>query len=312
MMLRIGIALGSGSARGWAHIGVLRRLEAAGIVPAVVCGTSMGAIVGGLYAAGRIVELEAWAKKLTRLRMSRHFDFQFGSGGIIAGRRITAVLAQGYGDTLIENLPCAFACVATDVDSGHEVWLRSGRLAEAVRASYAIPGVFPPVARHDRWLVDGGLVNPVPVSLCRALGADVTIAVDLRADRFGPEPGDDGETELAGRGGPVRDSSGRGFVRSYFKRRHGGLSAFGVLTRSLTIIQDRIAKTRLAEDPPEVTIRPGVRTIGALEFYRAADGIAAGADAAEQALPEIHRAIARLGAKSAGRHDPRPLVEAAQ
>ncbi len=312
MTAKIGIALGSGSARGWAHIGVLRQLEAAGIVPAMVCGTSMGAIVGGFYATGYIAELEAWAMKLTRLRMSRHFDFQFGSGGIIAGRRITDTLSLGYGDMLIEDLSCGFACVATDVDSGHEVWLRTGSLAEAVRASYAIPGIFPPVPRHDRWLVDGGLVNPVPVSLCRALGADITIAVDVRADRFGPEPGEDGESELTRRAGPAQDRTSRGFVRSYFKRRNGGLSAFGVLTRSLAIIQDRIADTRLAQDPPEVVIRPKVRTIGALEFFRAADAIAAGADAAQRALPEIRLAIAGLGATSPGRHDPGTVAEAAQ
>jgi len=296
MSCRIGVALGSGSARGWAHIGVLRTLEEAGIVPDVICGTSMGAIVGGLYCTGHIVELEEWACNLTKIRMTRHFDFQFGSGGIIAGRRITEALAKGYRDTRIEALPRAFACVATDLDSGHEVWLRSGSLSEAVRASYAIPGIFPPVPRHDRWLVDGGLVNPLPVSLCRALGAEFIIAVDLRTDRFGPEPGEEDGLEPA-RAARVRDAAGRGFVRSYLKQRNGGPSAFGVFARSLSIIQDRIADMRLRDDPPELMIRPSLRTVAAAEFYRAAECIEAGRDAASRALPAIKLELAKHAAR---------------
>jgi NTE family protein len=296
MSCRIGVALGSGSARGWAHIGVLRTLEEAGIVPDIVCGTSMGAIVGGLYATGHIVELEAWARNLTKMRMTRHFDFQFGNGGIIAGRRITEALSKGYRDTKIEDLRRTFACVATDLDSGHEVWLRTGRLSDAVRASYAIPGIFPPVQRHDRWLVDGGLVNPLPISLCRALGAELTIAVDLRLDRFGPEPADENALDPA-RAARVRDPNSRGFVRSYLKQRHGGPSAFGVFARSLTIIQDRIADARLKQDPPELLIRPSLRTISAAEFYRAGECIEAGRDAALLALPEIRKEIAKRSAR---------------
>jgi NTE family protein len=269
------------------------------MAPAVVCGTSMGAVVGGLYATGHILELEDWARKLSKLRIGRLIDFQFGAGGLVAGRRITEALARGYGDSLIEQLPLTFGCVATDLDSGHEVWLRHGRLAEAVRASYAVPGIFPAVARHDRWLVDGGLVNPVPVSLCRALGADIVIAVDLRADRFGPEPGEDEGLGLDRAKGSAKDERGRSFVRSYFKRRNGGPSAFTALARSLSIIQDRVAVMRQAEDPPEVLIRPRVRAVGGLEFHRADACIAAGADAARQALPEIATAIDRHGATPA-------------
>ncbi len=273
----------------------------------VVCGTSIGAIVGGLYATGNIVELEEWACKLSKLRMGRLIDFQFGTGGIVAGRRITEALGRGYRDSLIEQLPLSFGCVAADLDSGHEVWLRNGRLSEAVRASYAVPGIFPPVVRHDRWLVDGGLVNPVPVSLCRALGAEMVIAVDLRADRFGPDPGEDEGLDLARGDGTAKDKRSRFFMRNYFKRRTGGLSTFGVLARSLMIFQDRIAAMRLAEDPPEVLIRPRLRTVGGLEFYRAAECIAAGADAAREALPEIARALTRLGAKPAAAAPLRPV-----
>ncbi|HZT51172.1 MAG TPA: patatin-like phospholipase family protein [Stellaceae bacterium] len=230
--------------------------------------------------------------------MTRHFDFQFGSGGIIAGRRITEALAKGYGDLTIEALRLSFACVATDLDSGHEVWLRSGSLGEAVRASYAIPGIFPPVPRHDRWLVDGGLVNPLPVSLCRALGADMTIAVDLRTDRFGPEPGEEEGLDPA-RQARGSDANSRAFIRSYLKRRNGGPSAFGVFARSLSIIQDRIADARLKADPPDAIIRPSLRTVAAAEFYRAAECIEAGEAAALGALPEIRKALARRGAREA-------------
>jgi NTE family protein len=291
MASRIGIALGSGAARGWAHIGVMRTLSQAGIVPDVVCGTSIGAVVGGLALSGHLDNVEAWSRRLSKVSMGRLFDFQFGAGGIISGKRILHALEACFRDTMIEDLKGSFACVATDLDSGHEVWLRSGRIMDAVRASYAIPGIFPPVARHDRWLVDGALVNPIPVSLCHALGAEVTIAVDLRADRFGPEPGDDDKLELPQRSGLAGDENGRGFVRSYFKQRNGGPSAFGVFTRSLQIIQDRIGRARLAEDPPDVIISPSLRTVGALEFYRADECIAAGADAAQRALPAIHAAI---------------------
>ncbi len=301
------MALGGGSARGWAHIGVLRTLEAAGIVPDVVCGTSMGAIVGGLYCTGHLGELEHWARSLTKIRMTRHFDFQFGSGGIIAGRRITEALAKGYGDLQIEAMPRSFACVATDLDSGHEVWLRSGSLSEAVRASYAIPGIFPPVPRHDRWLVDGGLVNPLPVSLCRALGAEFTIAVDLRSSRFGPEPGDEDGLETA-RAARVRDAAGRGFVRSYLKQRNGGPSAFGVFARSLSIVQDRIADARLREDPPELMLRPSLRTVAAAEFYRAAECIEAGRDAALRALPQIKQELAKHTARPSAPVEKRAAV----
>jgi len=295
MAIRIGVALGSGSARGWAHIGVLRTLRAAGILPDVVCGTSIGAIVGAFFCLGRLDTLEDWARRLTRVSVGRLCDFQFGAGGLVGGRRIERMLGEHYGDQAIEHLATSFACVATDLDSGHEVWLRTGRVADAVRASYAVPGILPPVQRFDRWLVDGGLVNPVPISLCRALGATMTIAVDVRGGRFGPPPEDDD--------GIAANAGKRRFGRGQFRQRKGGPSAFGAFARSLQIIQDRIAAARLAEDAPDVLIAPRLRSISALEFYRAEDCIAAGEDAAMKALPAIRERIAaadhRPRAKSA-------------
>jgi NTE family protein len=290
----IGIALGSGVARGWGHIGVLRVLENEGIVPDIVCGTSIGALTGAVYLGGALSTLEDWARNLTKAKMSRLFDFDFGQGGIIAGRRVLRVFPPALLEATIEQLDKPFVSVATDLNTGHEVWLRSGSVIDAVRASYAIPGLFPPVARDGRWLVDGALVNPVPVSVCHALGAELTIAVNLNADVFGPAPSGEDELELEQRE-IAEEGVGLGFLRGYFRRRNGAPSTFGVLARSLHIVQDRISRARLAGDPPDVMIAPRLGHIGYLEFHRAEECIAAGEEAARQALPRIREAIRQLG-----------------
>jgi NTE family protein len=298
MKCTIGIALGSGVARGWGHIGVLRVLSSEGIVPDLVCGTSIGALIGAVYLGGALGDLEGWALKLTKARMSRLFDFDFGHGGIIAGRRILRVLHPALLEATIDDLRKPFVCVATDLNTGHEVWLRDGSVIDAVRASYAIPGLFPPVASGARWLVDGALVNPVPVSVCRALGAELTIAVNLNADVFGPAPAGEDALELEQR--EVAEAGGKlGFFRDYFRRRNGTPSTFSVLARSLHIVQDRISRARLAADPPDVMIAPRLGHVGYLEFHRAEESIAAGEDAARQALPRIREAIRLLEAGGA-------------
>jgi NTE family protein len=175
---RIGLALGSGAARGWAHIGVIRALEAAGIVPAIVAGSSVGAIVGGAYVSGRLDEFEQWVRELDRTRVLRNLDLSF-RGGLLKGTQFFDFMSPKLPDCSIGTLPHPFAAVATDLESGREVWLREGSLHAALRASVAMPGLITPARRDGRWLVDGGLVNPVPVSLCRAMGADTVIAVDL-------------------------------------------------------------------------------------------------------------------------------------
>ena len=294
----IGIALGSGVARGWGHLGILRVLEREGIIPDIVCGTSIGAVIGAVYLNGHLSELEDWARKLTKTRLSRLFDFEFGQGGIIAGRRILQIFHPSLLDNTIDQLAKPFVCVATDLNTGHEVWLRRGRVIDAVRASYAIPGLFPPLGMDGRWLVDGALVNPVPVSVCRALGAQLTIAVNLNSDVFGPgSPGDDA-FDLEQRSALVEEES-RGFMRGYFRRRDGAPSTFSVLARSLHIVQDRISRSRLAGDPPDVTIAPRLGHVGYLEFYRAEECIAAGEEAAQRALPAIRQAIHLLDSGAA-------------
>jgi NTE family protein len=180
--IRIGLALGGGAARGWSHIGVLRVLDGAGIRPDVIAGCSIGAVVGGCYAARKLDEIEAFALSLTKRRIMGLLDFHLGASGLIGGGRLQKLLDHDLGACRVEDLPVRFATVATELVTGHEIWLTRGRLVDALRASYALPGVFDPVRIGNRWLVDGALVNPVPVTVARASGADLVICVNLNGD----------------------------------------------------------------------------------------------------------------------------------
>ncbi|MBR5050476.1 MAG: patatin-like phospholipase family protein, partial [Desulfovibrio sp.] len=179
--MNVGIALGSGSARGWAHIGVLEALAGMGIVPRVVAGTSIGAVVGAAYAAGRLSAVRDWACAFSRTDVASYVNFTGLLQGLISPGRLRQSLAEHVvpEDLAIEDMPRHFACVATEMSLGREQWFTQGSALDAVWASMALPAVLPPVRGKDSWYVDGGLVNPVPVSVCRALGADVVIAVNL-------------------------------------------------------------------------------------------------------------------------------------
>jgi len=179
---KIGLALGGGAARGWAHIGVIQALHDAGIVPDIVAGTSIGAVVGGCFSAGHLMELEGFARSLTRRRIFGYLDLNLSGTGLITGQRLNDTLKKTIGDRSFEDLPVKFTAVATEIGTGHEIWLSRGHLVEAIRASYALPGIFKPVKVNGRWLFDGALVNPVPISVCRALGARYVIAVNLNFD----------------------------------------------------------------------------------------------------------------------------------
>lgn len=312
---KLGLALGGGVARGWAHIGVLRVLERAGITPDTICGTSIGAVIGGCALAGELDALEDWARALNKLRMMSLLDFKMGQPGLIGGERLVKTLTQHLGDRTIESLPKPFLAVATDLLSGHEVWLRQGSLVEAIRASFSLPGVFPPVLVDGRWLIDGALVNPVPVSASLAQGAQVVVAVNLNADLLGKVRGPGRasagldllemarEAEVAGRGrqtGHSRRQTGRvvnvnSLVRRVFQRDRDNPSMFGVMMSSLGIVLDRISRSRLAGDPPDVHIAPKLGHIGFVEFDRAEELIQLGAAAAEAALPEIREALTMAG-----------------
>lgn len=277
---KIGLALGGGAARGWAHIGVLRALKSAGIEPDVIAGTSMGAVVGGAHAAGRLEELEDWARSVTRRRMFRLLDIKLWSTGLIGGGRLAGQLKETFGDVAIEELPLRFAAIATEIGTGHEIWLTQGSLVEAMRASYALPGIFPPVKIAGRWLMDGALVNPIPVSAARALGARVVIAVNPNADMFG-------------RGTVIQEHGLEPAAEAATIYEPRGVSA--VMVEAFNITQDRIARSRLAGDPPDLMIAPKLGHMGMFEFARADEAIRLGAEATERALPELNEAIAALG-----------------
>ena len=304
----IGLALGGGAARGFAHIGVMRTLLARGIVPDIIVGTSIGAVVGGCYAANKLDPLEEWGRKLTKRGMMRYLDVSFSGSGLISGRVLAEPLTAALGEERIEKLPIKFAAIATEFDTGHEIWLTHGRLSDALQASYALPGIFPPVRLGGRWLVDGALVNPVPVSAARALGARVVIAVHLNSDlsgrgtvisNHGSNEAD--ETPLVPAGQPsVRRSGltdllsgGHSLLRAVF----GSSDRPGIPTimvEAFNVMQDRITRARMAGDPPDVLVAPKVGPIGWFDFHRAADAIEFGVQATEKSMDEIEETIAAL------------------
>lgn len=297
----IGIALGAGMARGFCHIGVLKTLAKYDIYPTVVAGTSIGSLVGACYLAEKLDELEAWALSLNRFKILSYLDLRVRSAGLIGGRRLNAILYDHFGDMNLEDLPHDFTAIAADLASGHEVWLRKGNLIESVRASFALPGVFPPVQLNHHHLVDGALVNPCPISVCQAYGARMTIAVDLHADMIGKsiKPGSNFQT-VAGfdlfDDQDVPPDKQEPFLTNplthkLFRREQAGPSLFGVMVSSLGIMQDRLTRSRLAGDPPDVHIKPQIGHIGMLEFEKAKDLIRLGAEAAERMMPEIHAGI---------------------
>jgi NTE family protein len=297
-----GLALGSGLARGFAHLGVVRALKRHGIEPTVVSGTSMGALVGGAYLSNRLDALEEWAYSLNRIKVLSYLDFRVKSSGLIGGEKLMKLLHENFGDVRVEDLPHPLISVAADLVTGHEVWLRKGRLIDVMRASFSLPGIFPPVFMNNRWLVDGALVNPVPVSACNAHSVRMTIAVNVSGDIIGKakHPGDSVPSvagfDLLNTEAPenVEKAKGLGMIQRVFRREQGALSLFGVMVSSLNIIQDRLARSRLAGDPPDVLIIPRIGHIGLMEFDRAEELIAEGEAAVERAMPDIKAAYAVL------------------
>lgn len=293
----IGLALGGGMARGFAHIGVLKTLEKHGIKPTVIAGTSIGALVGACYLTGKMGELEDWARSLNRFKILSYLDLRVRSAGLIGGHKLNALLAQNFGTMRIEDLPGNFTAVAADLATGHEVWLREGVLVDCIRASFALPGIFPPVELGGRNLVDGALVNPCPISICSSQGARMTIAVDLHADMIGKatKPGSNFQT-VAGfdifNEHDIPAEKQEPFLNNplsvkLFKREKKSPSLFGVMVSALGIMQDRLTRSRLAGDPPDIHIKPQIGHIGMLEFEKADDLIRLGAEAAERMMPDI-------------------------
>lgn len=301
---KIGLALGGGAARGWAHVGAIEVLVEAGFAPDVIAGTSIGAVVGGCFAAGKLPALTEFATSLTKRRIVGLMDFHIGGAGLIAGGRLKRLLDQHLDGVRIEDLSHRFVAIATELGSGHEIWLTHGPLVEALGASYALPGVFDPVKLGGRWLMDGALVNPVPVTAARALGADIVICVNLNNDlsgrgtiiqNHGSDP-DELVPELEVRPEPrwydgISGAAKR--VRNIVGRpaeNRPGLA--GVMIEAFNITQDRISRSRLAGDPPDVMIGPKLGRIGLFDFHRADETIELGRQAAQRALDDIAALVA--------------------
>jgi NTE family protein len=306
---RIGLALGAGAARGWAHIGALQELAEMGVVPEIVVGSSIGALVGGCYAAGHLGGLEDFARSLTKRRVFGLLDFSFSGAGLIGGDRLRQRLQASLGATRIEDLPIRFVAVATEMGSGHEIWLKRGPVVEALRASYAMPGVFEPVKIGGRWLFDGAIVNPVPASVARALGADCVIALNLMVDGAGhgvsgfdfeaaadKTPALDAPAEIVS---GIAQSARRLFSPWRSAGAGAGARAPGLATVMVTafnISQDRIMRSRMAGDPPDLVINLKVGSIGIFEFHRADELIALGREAVRRVRDEIAERVALTSA----------------
>lgn len=290
---RVGLALGGGSARGWAHIGAIRALSEAGIEADIVCGSSIGALVGAAFTSGHLDMLQDWVCTLTRKDILHYMDITIIGGGFIKGERLMEFFQQHIQDTPIEALSRRFGAVATDLDTGQEVWFQDGSLLDAVRASIAFPGLFTPVRLRDRWLVDGGLVNPVPVSLCRALGAEFVIAVNLNvnvAERRGRSSDKRGGVERRRTtkmeaefwekfSAPLKNNlqeRAQALLSHLLGSNRDAPGLFEVLTRSINIMQNRITRSRMADDPPDVVLTPRLSHIGLMDFDKATEAIEEG------------------------------------
>ena len=304
----VGLALGGGSARGWAHIGALNTLIAAGVEPDVVVGTSIGAVAGACYVTGTLDRLETFARSLTRRRIFGFLDFNLAGSGLITGQRLSGQLENHLSGLQIEDLSPRFAAVATELATGHEVWLNKGDLVPALNASFALPGIFRPVEINGQWMIDGALVNPVPVSVCRALGARIVIAVNVTSDPFCKaivihdhasyvEPTDLEIASMQNGEDQAQDGGAlRLLHRQLFGRGNGAPGISSVMMAAINITQDRIARSRLAGDPPDITINPKTGHINLFDFHRADEAIALGAKAAESQLDEIRHTLNALAA----------------
>lgn len=284
----VGLALGSGSARGWAHIGVIRALEKMGVRPQVVAGTSIGSLVGAAYALGQLDDFEKWVRKLTSRDVMGLMDFTL-SGGFVKGERLFGVIESQHSNPEIEALPLRYACVATAMRSGREVWLSKGGVLDAVRASCAMPGVMAPVQVQGEWMLDGGLVNPVPISVCRALGADVVIAVNLNAQLIGV-PLQRATRKEAEAAASAEEVTLWDRLAGYFSSGDDEAPGlFDVMGASINIMQDRITRARMAGDPAEVTLVPLLENYGLMDFHRGAEAIAEGEAVVQRREVEIQR-----------------------
>jgi NTE family protein len=286
----VGLALGSGSARGWAHIGVIQELEKLGVRPQVVAGTSIGALVGAVYVSGQLEDFSKWVQSLTVRDVFGLLDITL-SGGVVKGEKLFGFFREKHRNPDIETLEKKFVTIATEMKSGREVWIRTGPVLRAARASCALPGLVSPVKIDDRWMLDGGLVNPVPVSACRALGADVVIAVNLNAQLVGAHMPRNGHANVADDedGASSEERSLLQKVTRYFvsddDEADPGL--LDVVSASINIMQDRITRSRMAGDPAEISLLPQLEDFALMDFHRAKEAIEEGRELVRRREEEI-------------------------
>ncbi len=310
---KIAVALGGGVARGWAHIGVLQKLIEAGIEPDIVAGSSIGALVGGAYLAGKLDALQDWAQSLNRRRLIGYLDIRLRGGGLLAGERLAKKMTEHMGEVRIETLPKPFVAVAAELATGHEIWLREGPIVPALRASYALPGAFAPIKIDGRWLIDGALVNPIPVSVCRALGARLVIAVGLNGDSYGsllagPPPDLDDDDTANGVSTALtlnKVRADRLVMNQLFGEGKSNPGLGTVMLSALNLIMDRLGRSRMAGDPPDVYVIPKIGHIGMMDFTKAGELIECGRRAMETELPVLRHAMQVLGAHAVARDEAR-------
>ena len=290
----LALALGGGVARGWAHIGVLKALREAELPVTMVSGTSIGALVGGCFLAGKLDELEEFAVSLTQRKLLGFLDVSLRGAGLIAGEKLADAMDKHLEDVRLEALEGVMVCVAAEITTGHEIWLSAGPITEAIRASYALPGIFEPVTVNERILVDGAVVNPVPVSVCRAYEMPIVVAVNLASDMFGRAAVIRSFRPSAPTV-PVEPQSAmmvpvRTIWRRLFGSRGSDIGITEVLMETFNIVQDRVTRSRLAGDPPDMTLRPPVEAIRLTDFHRARTAIAIGYDEAMRQMPRLELA----------------------
>ena len=299
--LKIGLALGSGSSRGWSHIGIIKELSNLGIKPGIVCGTSVGAMVGAAYVAGNIEKLESWARSVTKFDVARFLDINTSFTGFVNTERFHDFLNENIAsdEDVIEDLSKVYAAISTDLESGKEVWLQRGSVVQAVWSSMALPGLFPAIRHNNQWLVDGGLVNPVPVSVCRAWGADIVIAVNLNGDIVGKRFH---KTVMKKNGIEAVSEKISELVKEYTNlplfepdNIEQPPSLLDAIAASVNITQDRITRSRLAGEPPDMVLSPKLSDIGLLELYRADEAIEEGKKCVKRMIPEIEHLLDRAG-----------------
>ncbi len=288
-MSRVALVLGSGGARGYAHIGAIAEIEARGHEVVAVAGSSMGALVGGLYAAGVLDDYTEWVRNLKQREILRLLDPKWSAGGAIAANRIFAEVEELIGDQLIEDLPMAFTAVATDLRARREVWFQRGPLLSAIRASIAIPGVITPVVMNGRLLADGGLMNPVPIEPTAAAAADLTIAISLQGERSAREQSSPARepatpTWREGLVDRVRRSVGRERELEPEPPEPDPLRISDVVGLSLDAMQGLVARYRMAGLPPDVLVTVPVSAARSLDFHRVTEMIEIGQRLTAEAL----------------------------